>query len=263
MGTGVSASVGRVGTINAAEWGIMMAPTNRGYVEGCAVTAGAGTRQVTVASGRVWVANSYHNVSGATLSLPENTSGQPRQDIVALHFDWATDASLVSVQGTPAASPTDPVASLASTAGSSWHVPLAAVLVSSGASVLSAGSVFDRRPGPWQERTPVSPWSNLGGGAATFAIRKDPLGDVHLRGAVATTSAISSPEAQPFITLPAQWRPALRENFVVTGRDNDLNPAESGRVVIAPTGEVYVARPRTTTGTRWYSLSGIYVTPAT
>jgi len=266
MGVGVSASVGQVGTINAAQWGVLMGPTNRGYVEGCAVTAGGGTRQVPVASGRVWVANSYHDVSGATLSLPENTSGQPRRDYIALYFDWTSDAAVVSLTGTPAAFPSPPVASLTSAAGSSWHVPLAEVRINSGDGVLPAGQVNDRRPGPWLEFDPQSPWGNyssvFGGGWATLAIRKDPFGDVHMRGLVATTSTITSPTSQTIIAMPLLWRPAKQEIFAVSAKDAS-STAEVGRVDVPADGTVSVRYPQSTTGTRWYSLAGISFTPAT
>ena len=110
MGTGVSASYRYDGTISEANWAVIGRPQQVEYVEGCAVTAGAGTREAVVASGTVWQGNGYDTVSGATLTLAENTSGQPRIDYICCYINWTTnDTALVVVQGTPAASPAAPV----------------------------------------------------------------------------------------------------------------------------------------------------------
>lgn len=264
MGTGVSGSVGFAGTVSEAEWATAQRPTNNGYVEGCAVTPGAGAREVTIASGRVWVAGTYHTVAGATLALAENTSGQPRVDVVALYVNWsADDAALVAVQGTPAASPAVPTGSLTATAGAAWHVPVAHVTVASGAGVLAASTIRDVRPGPWIEFTLESPWSDYGGEWERPAYRMTPAGDVELRGSAATSSTITSPRAQRFVNMPAGWRPARSEIFVVACNTPAEGVAEFGRVDVGSGGDVRVANPPNTTGYRWYSLSGVRFTPGT
>lgn len=261
MGTGVSASYGFTGTITEAQWAVVQRPTNRGYVEGCAPSVGGGTREAVIASGTVWVAGSYHTVSGATLTLAENTSGQARIDYVCLYVNYSTDdAALVVVQGTPSASPAPPTGSLTQTAGVGWHVPLAEVTVASGAGVLSASAVNDVRPGPWIDVTPLSPWANYGGAEEVLSMRMDPMGDVHLRGMVRTTSTVSSPSLPRFFWLPALWRPTARESFAVYAKDGSAS-VEVARVQVSPDGQVLALRPQTTTGERYYHLSGIRFTP--
>jgi len=257
MGTGVSASVGFDGSINEAQYAVAAAPLNRGHVEGCAATAGAGTREVTIASGVVRALGGYHTVSGATVTLAENTSGQVRYDRIVLRIDYSSnDAALTVITGTPGGS--DP--EMTQTAGTTWDVSLAVVRVASGAGALSDGVVYDRRVGLWTPRTPSSPWSNFGGNYAGLAIRQCPNGDVELRGMVTTTSTITSPEAQEFITLPTQWRPAARELFTVTARENATSRLDA-RVDVNTDGRVFVVNPSNTTGTRWYSLGKIRFTP--
>lgn len=260
MGTGVSASYRYDGTISEAQWAVIGSPHQREYVEGCAVTAGTGTREVDIASGTVWTQNGYDTVSGATLTLAENTSGQPRKDYICAYVNYTTnDTALVAVTGTPAASPSPPVASLSRTAGIGWHVPLAEVDVASGVGVLSAGAVRDVRPGPWIEVTPTSPWSNYGGDWDTLAYRKHPDGRVELKGLVKTASALTSPLAQRFMVLPVMWRPAKDRMFAVIAKDVGTSRIIAQRVDVQADGEVLQAFPDSTAASseRWVSLSGI------
>jgi hypothetical protein len=144
MGTGVSASFGFPGSINAAEWSTLLRHSGPENVAGCAVTAGGGTRQVNVAAGTAHAAGTYHTISGGTFYLAENVSGRSRIDVVVLDINWsAGDAGLAVVQGTPAGSPSRPA--LARNPGNRWQVPLATILVASGAGVLTAGAVEDAR----------------------------------------------------------------------------------------------------------------------
>lgn len=263
MGTGVSASYGFTGTITEAQWAVVQRPTNRGYVEGCAPSVGGGTREAVIASGTVWVAGSYHTVSGATLTLAENTSGQARIDYVCLYVNYSTDdAALVVVQGTPSASPVPPTASLTQTAGVGWHVPLAEVTVASGAGVLSASAVNDVRPGPWIDVTLRSGWSHYGGDYHNGQRRMTPAGDVELRGLVQRSLSLDADN--PVCDIPRGWRPLERESFSQIGHpkwepDGRVGGEGLVRVDIRPDlGYVSVLYPdRTDAQTRWVTLSGI------
>lgn len=263
MGTGVSASVGFAGTVNEAQWSSLGYPVNRGYVEGCAPTAGGGTREVTIASGSVWVAGTQHTVSGATLAMAENTSGQSRIDVVALEVDWtADDAALVVVQGTPAASPSAPLGSLDSDYGSSWHVPLAHVLVANGAGVLPSSAITDVRPGPWIAVTMQSGWSNYGSDYFDAKRRMTPAGDVELRGVVQRSLGLGVDN--PICDIPEGWRSLERMVWAQIGTPNwepDDRVGGEGlvRVDMRPEfGYMSVVRPnRTDAQVRWVSLDGI------
>lgn len=261
MGVGVSASYGFDGSVTEAQWAVIGAPTSRGYVEGAACTPGAGARSVVVAAGTVWALHGYHSVSGATLSLPENVSGQPRVDVVVLDVDYSADsASVVALAGTPAASPVAPA--LTQIAGLRWQVPLAHVSVAPGAGVLPVTALRDVRPGPWLPQTPASPWVAYGGGFRVPAVRVTHTGDVELRGVVRSASPMTSPFGQPLLTLPASWRPAAVEIFTVAA-SHGAPPYHIGeRVDVYPDGRVLPVYPYSTAGTtHWYSLTQITWTP--
>ena len=85
-------------------------------------------------------------------------------------------------------------------------------------------------------------WVNFGGAYATAAFYKDHLGIVHLRGLV------KDGIGPAIFTLPAGYRPAVREIFaIVAGGDT------FGRVDVDPSGAV----ERMTGSVSYFSLSGV------
>jgi hypothetical protein len=86
----------------------------------------------------------YRNDAALTLSLDENTSGDPRIDRVALRIDYASQTVRVAVlKGTPASSPAAPA--LTQTAGVTWDVPLAQVYLAHNYSTVTASDITDER----------------------------------------------------------------------------------------------------------------------
>lgn len=238
MGTGVSASQGFTGTLNYAEFAAL---ANRDPFAGteCLATAGTGTRQAVVAAGSARVHNTLHAVSGATLSLAENTSGKTRIDLICLLVDWtansgAGDASLVAVAGTPAASPVAPYASLSTTPGTAWHEPIAEVTVASGAGVLTSSAFQDVRAGPWITPVLTSPITNYGGSWSAAGFRKTSSGLTVIRGLVA--GAPMTYPGMTALTLPTPFRPPYSKHITTVysnggqERMGILQPLSSGKV---------------------------------
>lgn len=268
MGTGVSASYGFTGTVNYAQFAALANPDPFTGTE-CRATAGGGTRQAVVASGAARVHNTLHTVSGATLSLSENTSGLTRIDLICLYVDWtansgAGDASLVAVTGTPSASPSAPYGALSSTPGTAWHEPISEFTVASGAGVLTNANTFDVRTGPWIGLPVSSPWSNYGSGYQTLGGRRSADGAVQLHGLVKMTGSLTSPVSQTITTLRGRWRPTnILPPFSCVAHHGDGVYGRSERVDVKPTGEVHPSWPVVTASkTRWYALNITYTTLA-
>lgn len=76
-------------------------------------------------------------------------------------------------------------------------------------------------------------WDNYGSGSEVAAFYKDPLGVVHLRGAIAASSTNTSA-----FTLPAGYRPGDDLGFAAAGFSGSSVPVIS-RVDIQPNGEVF------------------------
>ncbi len=125
------------------------------------VTAGAGL-SVNIAAGRAYIAASgggdgYPIINSATISnlaITANASGNPRISSIVLYVDLAASpvsdgsgvAKVVSVDGTPAGSPTAPSGATiqAAIGASNPYITLANVTVNSGGSV--PASISDVRP---------------------------------------------------------------------------------------------------------------------
>ena len=132
--------------INEAQWASMNAPVVPEHVEsGFVASPGAATREIDLTAGTALVAGTWTSLAADTVTLPANSSGNPRIDTVVLKIDWsANTGTLTYVQGTAAASPVAP--SLTRTAGTTWECPLADVYVADGATSFIAGNITDRRP---------------------------------------------------------------------------------------------------------------------
>ena len=86
----------------------------------------------------------YVNDATLTLAIGANASGNSRIDTVALRYDYVAQTIRAVVrQGTPAASPVPPT--LTQSAGSTWEIPLADILVVNGASSISSNSIHGRQ----------------------------------------------------------------------------------------------------------------------
>lgn len=135
---------------NEVQWAKMWAigvPGGQIVDNGWTPAAATGTRLISVTAGDLIAAGVYANNS-ATANAPAlaaNTSGQSRYDIVVALINWSADTvTLSSVQGTPGTPPQDPT--LTQTPGTTWHVPLARVLVRNNVTQIAAADVFDIRP---------------------------------------------------------------------------------------------------------------------
>lgn len=135
-----------------------------------AVAAGTG-RQVTVATGRAWLAGAFGKITAQkTLALTTNSSGQPRIDRIVIrnNFD-ANQIELDVLTGTPGASPVAPT--VASTS-SIQEFPLARIgPLASGYSNVLTGDVHD-------ERCFLSPYAVPSFADANALIAGWPLGPV-------------------------------------------------------------------------------------
>lgn len=111
-----------------------------------AVTIATGTRLVTVGAGDCAASGlMVSNSTSQNVTLPANSSGNPRIDYIVVNIDWVADtATITSVTGSPGGSPVPPA--LVKTAGTQWQLPLARVTVASGAGQLAGGTVEDCRP---------------------------------------------------------------------------------------------------------------------
>ncbi len=79
-----------------------------------------------------------------TLTIADNTSGNPRIDRIVAECDWAAQTiTLKVVQGTPDASPTPPT--LTQNAGTLWQEPLAQVSVADGFTAISDAEITGER----------------------------------------------------------------------------------------------------------------------
>lgn len=106
-----------------------------GVVTGCAVTPqGSPNMTVAVASGSIHVSSGAAAVSAGNVTITANSSGNPRLDLICVDSSGVKSA----VAGTGAASPKYP----AIPGGS---VVLAAVLVPTGATEITANNIVDKR----------------------------------------------------------------------------------------------------------------------
>ncbi len=102
-------------------------------------------KSVTVQPGKI-VIHGRLMVTDAdeTLTIADNTSGNPRIDTIVAECDWAAQTiTLKVVQGTPGASPTPPT--LTQNAGTLWQEPLAQVSVADGFSTITNADIEDWR----------------------------------------------------------------------------------------------------------------------
>lgn len=111
-------------------------------------SAGAGTRQTTIAAGDCVASGVLgRNSAPVTVTHDANTTGVNRLDYVVFRINWAgtstTGGTIVIVKG--ATSGSLPPA-LTKTAGTTWEIPLALVTIVPNATVFNAADVVDVRP---------------------------------------------------------------------------------------------------------------------
>lgn len=132
----------------------------------------SGTRVMTIAAGTCMAAGiHFKETASQTVTLPANTSGQPRYDIVGLRFTWTSSGGTVvpfSKQGTPSATPTSPPPTR--DPGNVYELVLALVYVRPSVTTVSSSDLYDMRL-----------WGGVGGpyraSQATWFTRMDlPLG---------------------------------------------------------------------------------------
>lgn len=134
---------------------------NSGCVVGGMVVSATdpATNQVQISAGKAWVLNDTWSVGGSnqkffpvnnddveTVTIPANTSGNPRINLICVKVDppatpgddGAPNCEYVVIQGTPASSPVAP-------AVPALHTVLAQVAVANGFSTIVAGNITDRR----------------------------------------------------------------------------------------------------------------------
>ena len=112
----------------------------------------------------------------------------------------------------------------------SANQPLAAVLTAAQGGIAAGALENWHEIGAASEPVFNSSWVNYGAGLATAAFRKDADGVVHIKGTV-KNGTVGIAVA---FTLPAGYRPALREDFVTIGN------GAIGQVVVNANGEVWI-----------------------
>ena len=103
------------------------------------------SKSVRVALGRAIIRGKvYWLDADTTLTISDNTSGNPRIDRVVVEVDWtAQTGRLKVVEGTPAASPSAPT--LTQTDGVLWQFPLAQIAVANGFTSITSSDITDER----------------------------------------------------------------------------------------------------------------------
>ncbi len=107
--------------------------------------AAAGGMQVSVSAGAAVINGyTYWNTAPLTLSLAAADASLPRTDLVLLRLDLAARSMYCAVKtGTPAAQPTLPAITAETEI---FEIPLAAVTVAAGETVIEAAHITDLRP---------------------------------------------------------------------------------------------------------------------
>ena len=103
------------------------------------------SKAVRVVLGRAIIRGKvYWLDADTTLTISDNTSGNPRIDRVVVEVDWtAQTGRLKVVEGTPAASPSAPT--LTQTDGVLWQFPLAQIAVANGFTSITNSDITDER----------------------------------------------------------------------------------------------------------------------
>lgn len=133
---------GFIEELQKREWALVNSLGNLGQT-GLAVTAVAGDRTVSVATGMTAAAGVLSEVTAAhSLQATANGSGFTRYDLVIWRLEWGAvnTATLAVKAGTPSASPVAPT--LTQDAGVLWEHPLALLDVGSGQGAFLAGDVI-------------------------------------------------------------------------------------------------------------------------
>lgn len=222
-----------------------------GIVSGFKVSASAGTRLVSVASGRA-AAPGVEIISDAAVipaALDAGTAGMGRRDLVVLEVDWSKSKTLAGtvkvLKGQPAAD--SPVAKTPTrTAGVLYQIPLAEVEVASSTGSLATGNLDDVRPladTGWIATTPSGNWSLPS--TQGLAVRRrgegaTRLGGRLLREAGAPTVAAGTETTVGALRLiPSRFLPSREVNTYAVW---DVGNAPGGQawVRIDPAGFVYI-----------------------
>lgn len=119
---------------------------------------GSGTRIITVRLGKYALVRGHMWYSGTSdvnlASLAANASGNPRIDLVVLRYTRTGGAvTCAVVTGVPAASPTAPAPTQTLSTSGVFEIPIAQVLVASGATTITTGNITTRET--YLSRTPL------------------------------------------------------------------------------------------------------------
>jgi microcystin-dependent protein len=145
-----------------------------------AAQATPASKSVEVAAGTAVIkGRMYRSTAVESLTIEDNTSGNPRIDVIALRKDYtAQTIRLAVIKGTPAAAPVAPA--LTQVEGTTWEEYIAQVAVANGFSSIEDAALTDwrqvRQPGwvagdvkPWGSGTIPDGWLLADGAAVSRA----------------------------------------------------------------------------------------------
>jgi len=148
------ATVGFQGSVNATQFARLLRHHDEvgykhGVTSGLVVTAGVGTRTVSISGGTAVLPGLVIDVDAiASLTFAANGGSSNRTDYVVLEANWVTSTcQVVVVQGTSATPP-----ALTQVEGSLWQMPLARVTLTPGVTTLSGTAVSVAKPIPRMSR---------------------------------------------------------------------------------------------------------------
>lgn len=234
-----------------------------------AAIGGAGARAVTVQSGVAWQGGAGLTSSAAVvLNLAANNGSTPRQDYIVAEVDWfagatptdrTTAGNILSLAGTPAASPLPPDSKLTRSGGSLWRQPLWIATVSGNAATGGAiTSLVDARVSAGGARPFAqlnitgSTWSQdpspgLAFGVERVGARVEMTGQITRTGSPIASGASATFGGTPII--PDGYRP--KRGLVVRGVSGVVaNDISEQRFIFQPDGTctMWVTRGTLATG---------------
>lgn len=226
---------------------------NAGHDNELAVQATAPvSKNIEVQTGSAFVEGIFYITDAVvTKTISDNTSGQPRIDLVVLRTIYADrEMRVYVIEGTPAAIPVAP--SPTQVDGTTWDEPLAEVEVANGFATLSDGDITDRRS--WANLLANQSLKNNSGApiAAGGVVKVDTTAD----RAVDTTTTESDGcviDAAQFaganlenLVLPMHAYAVLESDAAVTRGDYLASSTTVGLVTPAASGAFAIALETTT-----------------
>ncbi|MFJ8930592.1 hypothetical protein ACIRLA_28790 [Streptomyces sp. NPDC102364] len=155
---------GGTSIVSQTQWQAMAAGWVSDFIDYRLTTAGESMpftatvvngRDVQISAGRAWVGGFYYqNTSTKTITIPTNSGGYARKDLIVIRADLSKSAvSLALRQGTAAASPKEPTPTR--NRGGVWEMPLYCIDVPA-----ANGALVVNRRAPFTMGTPVAvPWN--------------------------------------------------------------------------------------------------------